>query len=512
MFRSICAFVVLALHLLATTASAGVEARRPAVGRVPPAGELDAFIRRVMEANVAPGVAVAIVEGDAVVYARGFGFADRERSRRTDANTQFYIASTTKSFTALAAAILAARGTIDLDEPLSLALPGARFHPQVAPDRISLRDLLTHTHGLAPGGPVDFRAAFSGEFTDGQLLELLAFHGPATSGRTFTYSNLGYNVFGLVLDRRFEGGWKSVIQREVLDPLGMRSTTAWMSKADPARLAQPYEPGVDGLARVEYAKEDENMQSAGGHVSTANDLARYLVAQMNGGRIEGRQAVPEKAVALSHQQQADQRRTVGSFERFGWGLGWDMETYSGDTVLRRNGGFLGFSSHVSFMPDRKVGVVVLANCGGLSDVVADAVETFVYSHALATPAPHDLGRARFEAFGEALSRARAGLAKDKAARQSRPQTTPLPFEAYAGTYDSAVLGRMVWSFHDGRLSVRMGVARSDVEVYDGAAYQMRVAFGGSGSVVTFRIDPQTRKPVGLQFLNHSFDKVEPNGK
>ena len=227
-------------------------------------------------------------------------------------DTQFYIASTTKSFTALAGAILAARGEFDLDMPVSDALPSALFHPEVAADQISLRDLLTHTHGL-PNGPVDFRSAFTGDVTSDQLLDLLRFHGPPSPSRAFRYSNLGYNIFGLVLESQFEESWKDVIQREVFEPLGMQQTTAWISRASRERLAQPYVLSQAGPERVRFAKDDQNMQAAGGHVSTSSDLARYVLAQINGGQVAGRQAIPEAVVQETHRLQAAQDREYGSF-------------------------------------------------------------------------------------------------------------------------------------------------------------------------------------------------------
>ncbi len=470
--------------------------------------DLDAFIARAMATDVTPGLAVAVVRGSDVIYAKGFGFADKERGRRATADTQFYIASTTKSFTALAAVLLASRGVIDLDAPLSRALPGAKLHPQLSADQITLRDLLTHTHGIMPGGPVDIRTAFTGEFTNEQLLDLLRFHAPAPAGRAFAYSNLGYNVFSMVLDNEFKEGWKQVLQREVFDPLGMRSTTAWMSKSDPNRLAQPYELRASGPQRVDYAKRDENMQAAGGHVSTANDLARYLVAHLNGGRISGRQALPEAAVKLTHRQQVGQNRDYGSFHGFGWGLGWDLATYDADTVLQRSGGFQGFHSHVSFMPERGIGVVVLANGGGASSLVADVVATYAYDRMLAKPGLTKRTEERWKAFSDELARGRAVIAKDLATRQARPQTTPLPLDAYVGTYENPALGRMLWTLENGRLHVRMGVARSDVEVYNGGQYQLRVELTGGGSVVTFDVAQGARQPTGLRFMNETFTRVQ----
>lgn len=469
--------------------------------------DLDAFVERIMAAELSPGLAVAIVQDDRVTYLKGFGYADRERGRRVTPDTQFYIASTTKSFTALAGAALAVRGALDLDEPVSRALPNAKWHGAVAPDQIRLRDLLTHTHGLAPGGPVDFRTAFTGDFDNDALPALLVHHGAASTGRAFVYSNLGYNMFGLVLDRRDRSGWKGVVQREVFEPLGMQSTTAWTSKGDADRMAQPYGPGANGMSRVDYAKRDENMQAAGGHLSTASDLSRYLVAHLNRGRVGGRQAIPEAAIVLTQRMQAEQRRQVLSFQRMGWGLGWDIESYDGHTVVRRNGGFSGFSSHISFMPQRRLGVVVLANAGGLSDLAADAIETFVYDHPVDGAISTAFVESHVRAFDEALIRGREMLAKERATRASRPQVTPRPLDAYAGIYESPALGRMTWTVEDGRLAVRMGVAQSRVEVFNSGREQFRVEFGGSGFVVTFRADSGDGAPKGLEFLGQEFTRV-----
>jgi CubicO group peptidase (beta-lactamase class C family) len=495
---AIAAGVVLALAPLAGQTRGDARVAR----------DLDIFIEGAMGAGVTPGMAVAVVRDDEIIYAKGFGFSDRERDVRVTPDTQFYIASTTKSLTALTGALLAARGEIDLNTSLSRALPRARIHPQVAADQITLRDLLTHTHGIQPGGPVDFRAAFTGDVTNEQLLDVLRFHGPASTGRAFVYSNLGYNIFGLVIDTRFKEGWKAVIHREVFAPLGMRSTTASMSKTDKNRLALPYELRQGRPERVEYAKYDENMHPAGGHVSTAQDLARYLLAHINGGRIDGQQALPESAIRATHQLQVPQNRKFGSFDRFGWGLGWDLARYNGDTTLQRFGGFQGFFSHVSFMPERKVGVIVLANGGDASGVVADAVATHAYDRVLGKSGIEQRADARLAALTDELARARAALAKDLATRQARPQMTLLPLETYAGTYESPAFGRMVWTLSDGRLQVQMGKARGEIEVYNGAEHQFRLALSGAASVVTFRVAPGANRPHELQFMNQLFARTK----
>ncbi|MDX1532316.1 MAG: serine hydrolase domain-containing protein, partial [Rhodothermales bacterium] len=137
------------------------------------AAAADAFYAETLAAvGAVPGVAVAVVRGDETVYARGFGMADREAGLEATPHTPFYIASATKPFTALAAALLHHRGEIDLDAPLTQYTPGIAFD-NVDAGAVTLRDLLTHTHGLE-NSAIGLRTAFTGEHTPEDLWALLA--------------------------------------------------------------------------------------------------------------------------------------------------------------------------------------------------------------------------------------------------------------------------------------------------------------------------------------------------
>jgi hypothetical protein len=284
----------------------------------------------------------------------------------------------------------------------------------------------------------------------------------------------------------------------------MHLTTGWKSNADPNNLALPYELRASGHERVPYAKDDANMHAAGGLLSTAADLSRYLIAHLNGGRVDGRQVLPESAITTTHRQHAEQNRTFGSFHRFGAGLGWDLATYERETVLQRFGGFPGFHAHLSFMPSKRIGVVVLANGGGTSTRTADAIATYVYDLGRDTPRLSERADEKLAAVKAQMVRSRESIAFDLDARKKRPQTTPLALEAYAGTYESPAYGRMDWTIENGRLRVRMGIAASDVEVFDGARHQFRVELTGSGQGVTFDVPAGALRPVAVSYMNERF--------
>lgn len=475
-----CVLVVAALVAAPLSAAAAVAA-----------GEdesltLAAIARRAMDTGSTPGMSVAVVRDDRVIWSAGFGDADRESGRRVRPETRFYIASTSKALTALAATRLVARGLLDLDAPLSKALPGAAFSPSVKGDTIRVRDLLTHTHGIDPEGPLTMRVAISGDYENADLLRCLAAHGAAKNGREFRYSNLGYDLLGIALAPGETRGWKTVVDREVTEPLGMNATTAYRSRIADDLLAMPYEMMPSGFERLPLAKEDANMGPAGGHFSTAPDLALLLIAELNGGRLDGRVVIPPEVIAETQRQQVAQDREFGPYHRHGWGLGWDLGTYNGDTIIHRFGSFAGYRSHVSFMPARKLGVVVLVNGDALSSSLADVVATSIYDHLLGVTGAGERLEAGLAQFPKVIAQIKTETAAALAKRAARSQVLLRPLAAYAGLYTNPVWGTLELRVQDGRLEAVMGVARSKVEVFDAAKDQLRVVLFGTGNVIEAR--------------------------
>jgi CubicO group peptidase (beta-lactamase class C family) len=469
---------------------------------------LDPLLGRVFSLDLAPGMAVAVVDRDRLVYERGFGLADLERNTPVTPDTLFYIASTTKSFTALAAALLDEQGLIDLDASLSSYIPSLAFRSPLSADKISLRDLLTHTHGIRQTfGPVVVRTAYTGEFTNGQLIRLLGEYEASPQGRVYQYGNLGYNIAALALETALGVGWKELIEREVLAPLAMLDTTAYRSAADPNRFAMPYRAESHGMVRIRYAKDDANMHAAGGHLTTVRDLAKYLEAHINLGRVKGDQVFSAAAIMETHRQQAEQDRNYGPFHRHGWGLGWDLGTYDGETIVHRFGGFSGFHSHLSFMPEPGIGVAVLVNESDLGSRLANAVSTTIYNEMLAKPELRARQERLFDDLVVETEELRERSRGDNERRAARAQVLPYLIDAYVGTYENDRLGRMHWTLEGGELHVTFGLAESDVEVYDGAQNQLRVELLGGGSVVTFLFEED--RATGLAFVEHMFDRIEP---
>lgn len=464
------------------------------------------IVETAADRELTPGLAVAVVEGDRVVWTGVAGTADLDTGRPVTESTRFYIASTSKALTGLAAAIAADRGQFSLTDPLARALPRARLSEGLSADSIRVIDLLAHTHGIDMRGPVSLRIAFSGEYADNaELLGLLANHPPARDGRAFRYSNLGYDLVGMLLAPEGRDGWKEVVERDVCAPLGMTHTTAWRSRIAEEALAMPHEMGPRRFTRIRLAKEDANMGAAGGHFATAGDLGRLVVAELNRGRIDGREVVPARVIEETQRLHAVQDRTFSAYKRHGWGIGWDLGTFEADTLVHRFGGFGGYFCHVSFMPGHRAGVVVLVNGGAASTAVGNAVANAIYDRLLQRPDAEARWNASLEDCAARVDEARAEIAADVAERAGRPHAFPMPLEAYVGEYRDEQFGTLRLERSRDGLAIVFGAARSDVEPYDPAENQLRVELLGSGGVITAVAGPDGRVE-SLEMLGRSFTR------
>ncbi|MGI8618557.1 MAG: serine hydrolase [Gemmatimonadaceae bacterium] len=446
---------------------------------------IDSVASRLFATDLAPGMAVVVVRGDQVIYTRGFGYADREAGSAVTPETIFYIASTTKAFTGLTAAILDEEGRFDLDAPLSRYLPTLRLAPTLAADSITIRSLLSHTHGIGGDGPVVWRTAYTGEFANNEeLIRLLAEHQPASGGRAYQYGNIGYNVASFAMDRAMQRPWKDLLAEKIFTPLGMSSTTAYVSRARTDRLAMPYSFEGAGYLRLPYGKTDANMQAAGGLVSSARDLGRWLEVQLNGGRVDGRQALSRTAVAEAQRLQASTDRNQRGMRQIGYSLGWQMVVRGSDTMYVHGGGFTGFATHVSFYPQERVGVAVMANEGNVGGPLVDLVAAAIYQRLTGATIP---GFNSFEEIAAMIAQQKTGIAADRARRAARSQVLPLPLDRYTGVFVNPHYGAVELSIVDGRLYSRAGAAQAPVEVYDAEKNQLRFALSGSGNVVPVEV-------------------------
>ncbi len=500
MLRRLAALAAAALALLTgTVALAATPAEDAAFRR-----DADAFIDRALkEIDVTPGLAVAFVDGDRAVYVRGTGLADTAPRTPADADTRFYIASSTKSFTALAIAALAAKGELDLDAPVATWLPDSGLPPAIAA-KVTLRQLLTHTSGL-DNSPISFRAAFSGDHTPAVMQALLAatVETPDTPAGTFRYSNAGYNLATLLIERKTGLDWRALVRREVLDPLGMTATTPFVSRAGGV-VAAGHVAGPDGsLLRSPLQKSDATMQSAGGLISTARDMARWLQAQINDGVVDGRRVFPAGLVASSHAPIATQDAAFGPYRRTGYGLGWEVGGFGDDLLIHHFGNFAGSRAHVSLMPAHRLGVTVMVNEDAVAGGLADLIANYLYERRLNRPDVEARYAAALETLKADRDARRKGMAAATARFAARPRMLTLADAAYAGRYENPLYGAFDVTPTEAGLVVTMGPMRAVAQAFTQPESVRVELVPGQGQAVVFQLD-ETGRVVGARAMGADF--------
>lgn len=478
-------------RILLCVAAAGAVMVQPAEAQQQSAlaAALDSTVSRMMTLNATPGMGVVVVRDTQIIYMKGFGHADVENNRPFTPKTVFYIASTTKSFTGLTAAVLDQKKQFSLDAPLKQYLPNIQLQAPLNADSITIRSLLTHTHGISNDGPMPTRLAYTGVYSgNDELLKLLASH-KAANNRDFRYGNLGYNVASIAMETRTGVSWKKTLEDVLFKPAGMTSTSGYVSRFAQDRLAMPYRWKPEGFVRIPYTKTDTNMQSAGGLVTTLEDMGKWLELHINDGKLNGKQIVPAAAVQEAHKLQVTAPGNDGPYKRLGYSLGWNVGLNGNDTILVHGGGFPGFVTHMSFNPAQRTGVAVFTNIGsGYPEAVALEIYRVLNGEGAIKDANLDVWRGHLE-------KEKQGITADFARRGARPQDLPFPLEAYAGNYDNDLYGRLQISVVNGKLEARMGSAWSAIEVFDNTRNRLRVELFGNGQVMD--VEMQEGKAVAM---------------
>lgn len=313
-------------------------------------GMLDAVITSQMSKHGLPGVAVAVIEGDEVTYLKGYGTAGWGRSMTPQ--TQMFIGSQSKSFTALAIAQLAEAGKLDLNAPLQSYLTWFRVGDEAASQKITISQLLHHTSGLSESG---FGVVLPTNTTPEQAVRSLAqARLTAPVGAQHQYFNLGYDALAYLVEVVSGESYADYLQEHILAPLGMVDSTADPSNA--SDLAQGYSRMFGFPVPMQQTVRDYEV-GAGYIVSTAEDLAYYAIAMMNDG------------AGLVSSEMMQRMFTPG---QGAYGMGW-INVDNG-TKIYHGGANEAFRAEVNLYPTRDRAFVLLTNQGYLIDHFISAAQ------------------------------------------------------------------------------------------------------------------------------------------
>lgn len=362
-----------ALILLAVPLAFAGSAARPQLADLP-AGDyaaldryLGAYVPHLLSRHRVPGMSLALVDDRGILWARGFGYADREHGVRAAPDTVYQVGSISKVVTATAVMAEVERGRLALDVPLQRYVPEFSMRPRWGrqPLRPTLRELLSHHSGL----PTYYLKGFFSHQPLSELVTALKDEYPAYPAReNFNYSNTGIDLAGLALERVARRGFAEHMRRAWLEPLGMAHSSFVLDEHVAPHLAHGQVKGhVAGPVTIRDVP-------AGGLFSSATDLAQFMRLVLRGGELDGRRLLrPETVAAMLTPQFPDTPLDFGQHFGLGWMLSGIPLEYAGRTAWH-NGGTKTFMSQMLLLPDRKLGVVVLANSDSSGPAVYEAAE------------------------------------------------------------------------------------------------------------------------------------------
>ena len=436
--------LLFAAFLLLAPAASRLSAQ-PA--RPPAPADLDAWVQRSMTAFEVPGLALAVVKDGKVVVAKGYGVRRLGEAAPVDARTLFGIASNTKAFTATALGILVDEGKIRWDAPVIDYLPWFQMSDPYVTREMTVRDLLVHRSGLGLGAG-DLLWWPPSTYNRRDIAARLRYIPLATSFRSaYAYDNVLYLVAGEVIEAVSGQSWEDFMQSRILAKVGMASSNVRHSAAAGGGNVAATHAAVDGKVRPIAPFDSDNTNPAGGINSCADDMAKWLLVQLGGGRLADGSALiqPETARQLTTLvtpipigqgagELADIRPNFN-----GYGLGFGLRDYRGLKLVTHTGGLPGYVSKVAMLPSIGLGIAILTNqesSAAYESLANQIMDAYI-------GAPQKDWVAAFQAMQKRSEDAtRTATSTTAAARdaQSRPS---LPLERYAGTYRDPWYGDIV---------------------------------------------------------------------
>src|ERR1700704_1818894 len=325
----------------------------------------DSYMEQVLKDWNTPGIGVGIVVNDKLVFAKGYGYRDYEKKLPFTPATLCQIASNSKLFTAVSAGMLVEDGTLTWDKPVRESVPTIQFYNDQLNNNVTLRDMLSHRTGVTRHDLIWFKSPF----TRKELFDRLKYLEPQEPMRqTFLYNNLMFSAVGEIIELKSGQRWEQFVREKIFSPLDMKTTTYGIDDMN----KQP-DPGVPfrekrdsfELYKIPYYEDTEGVSPAGAIISNIDELSHWLIALMNDGTYNGKQVLPATVLKATLQPAIALPNTLGEALGYwellnpAYGMGRQTAAYRGRLLTFHGGDLPGFHSQVSFMPNDKIGVIVL---------------------------------------------------------------------------------------------------------------------------------------------------------
>ena len=336
------------------------------------------LVQREMKKNKVVGMSIALIDDQDVIWAEGFGYADKENNIASTPDTVYRIGSITKLFTSTSAMQLQEKGLLDIDAPLDRYLPEFNIRSRLkdtAP--VTIRNLMTHHSGLPSDHLKGMWTTQPESFTH-MVNYLRDEYMARPPGYVYSYSNVGMTLLGHAVQNAGGQAFNEYVAESILNPIGMNDSYLDSGLRSAPNASLGYKKGKPGVI---VPLRDV---PAGGMNTSALDLGRFLQMVFAGGRANGKQII--QTATLKEMLKPQNADNLLDFD-FEVGLGWhlsglgDIDIRNAGPVVHHSGGTLLFHSQLIAIPEHKLGIVTLANSAEARSAV-DRVATEIIKRAL----------------------------------------------------------------------------------------------------------------------------------
>lgn len=399
--------------------------------------KLDAYYTKALQDWDVPGMSIAIVKDGKIVFAKGYGVKEVGKTEKPDENTLYAIASNSKAFTTAAIAQLVDEGKLRWDDKVKSYLPYFELYDPWISNEVTIRDLLCHRVGLRTfsGDLIWYRTDLSPEEIIRRAKYLPRFYDFRAG---YGYSNVMYITAGEIIKKVTGKSWSDVIDQRFLQPLGMSRTITTSKKLEmKGNFATPH-AFIDNAHRPIPWEDWEVVASTGGIISSVNDMAQWMIFNLNNGVWKG-----DTLLSANSRNElwkphnifpVNQTDNDNAIHIRGYALGWTINDYYGRLRVGHTGGYTGMLSAVSLIPDENLGVVVLTN--GMKGLYG-AIVNYTIDRFLKAP-ERDWST---ELLQQQKKNPDTRIENRLKARLTSTKPT-LPLEKYAGEYRCDAYGRI----------------------------------------------------------------------
>jgi CubicO group peptidase (beta-lactamase class C family) len=486
---------------------------------------LQEYILKAMKAWDVPGLAIAVVQDDKIVYAQGFGVRNSETREPVNEATIFGIGSITKSFTATSLAMLADEGKVKWDAPVKDYVPDFQAYDPYVTSVLSVRDIACHRTGIRDANylqwrPTD-RADNAEHPTRKDIVAAYRYLPPSEGFRTvFAYKNDTWEIAGAVVEAVTGQTWDRFEHERIFAPLGMTRSSTSVNETDALDNVSAVHVRVGGRLKPVPLVNADVPGPMGSINSTALDLIKYIRFHMGDGTFGNRRLLSAAGLAELHEPQIIDHNEwlttgTGVTQQPSYALGWWVQDYRGLKLIHHSGAIVGGNANVAYIPERHLGVAVLVNTKALELVRAISLRALdAYLHAPA-----------YDWNARALELERGNAAKfaslfTERAKARVPDTTPsLPLENYTGVYHNGAYGDLHISVDNGKMTARLWTFTGEMShwnydtfsfAWDERHYYLHV-IPERQNLVRFDLD-ERGVPSHVQFLSLGlFTRIAPSG-